>query len=207
MPASLQRYVLVSTSFFLAQVLGCVGKHNIPVRHMQDVAVHYDVGQYIGEALGRYQGSRNQFEIVIDLAPEFAEAHHNLGVSLAHLGEWDESLVEFERVLKLDAQVLRYLIVLHEENPEEPLQEDKPADESEKRDESRDSGREYRDRDRPRVFDYKDERSLSRFTTDTGKILPRRVSGNTARQQRKLSIAIKRARFLALITATGVRSR
>lgn len=118
-----------------------------------------------------------------------------------------ETLVEFERVLKLDAQVLRYLIVLHEENPEEPLQEDKPADESQKRDESRDSGREYRDRDRPRVFDYKDERSLSRFTTDTGKILPRRVSGNTARQQRKLSIAIKRARFLALITATGVRSR
>lgn len=117
-----------------------------------------------------------------------------------------ETLVEFERALKLDAQVLRYLIVLYEEPPEEPVREDKPAVESERRDDHRDSGREYRDRDRPRVFDYKDERSLSRFTTDTGKIIPRRVSGNTARQQRQLSTAIKRARFLAMITA-GVRNR
>ncbi|MEE8251613.1 MAG: 30S ribosomal protein S18 [Gemmatimonadales bacterium] len=55
--------------------------------------------------------------------------------------------------------------------------------------------------DSSRVFDYKDERTLMRYTTDTGKIVPRRISGNTARQQRQLSTAIKRARILALLPA------
>jgi small subunit ribosomal protein S18 len=50
-----------------------------------------------------------------------------------------------------------------------------------------------------RVVDYKDERLLSRFTTERGKILPARLSGMCARHQRLLSSAIKRARYLALL--------
>jgi small subunit ribosomal protein S18 len=50
-----------------------------------------------------------------------------------------------------------------------------------------------------RVIDYKDERTLVRFTAERGKILPRRLSGTCARHQRQLSRAIKRARFLALL--------
>ena len=50
-----------------------------------------------------------------------------------------------------------------------------------------------------RFVDYKDERRLSRFITERGKILPRRISGVCARHQRQLSTAIKRARFLALL--------
>ncbi len=50
-----------------------------------------------------------------------------------------------------------------------------------------------------RVLDYKDERTLQRFTTDRGKILPRRLSGMCARHQRQLSTAIKRARLIALL--------
>lgn len=50
-----------------------------------------------------------------------------------------------------------------------------------------------------RVLDYKDERTLSRFLTDRGKILPSRLSGMCARHQRQLSVAIKRARQLALL--------
>lgn len=50
-----------------------------------------------------------------------------------------------------------------------------------------------------RVLDYKDERLLSRFLTERGKILPRRLSGCCARHQRQLSTAIKRARQLALL--------
>jgi small subunit ribosomal protein S18 len=50
-----------------------------------------------------------------------------------------------------------------------------------------------------RVVDYKDERTLSRFLTERGKILPSRLSGCCARHQRQLSTAIKRARELALI--------
>ena len=49
-----------------------------------------------------------------------------------------------------------------------------------------------------RFIDYKDERTLSRFITENGKILPSRLSGTCARHQRQLSTAIKRARQLAL---------
>ncbi|HKI96364.1 MAG TPA: 30S ribosomal protein S18 [Gemmatimonadales bacterium] len=50
-----------------------------------------------------------------------------------------------------------------------------------------------------RVLDYKDERTLSRFVTERGKILPSRLSGMCARHQRQLSTAVKRARHLALL--------
>lgn len=49
-----------------------------------------------------------------------------------------------------------------------------------------------------RVIDYKDERALSRFITERGKIIPSRLSGMCARHQRQLATAIKRARHLAL---------
>lgn len=52
---------------------------------------------------------------------------------------------------------------------------------------------------RVHYVDYKDERSLGRFITDHGKILPSRLSGVCARHQRQLATAIKRARFLAFI--------
>ena len=47
--------------------------------------------------------------------------------------------------------------------------------------------------------DYKDERLLRRFVNERGKLIPRRVSGNCARHQRKLTIAVKRARILAIL--------
>ncbi|MSR05756.1 MAG: 30S ribosomal protein S18 [Gemmatimonadetes bacterium] len=50
-----------------------------------------------------------------------------------------------------------------------------------------------------RVVDYKDERTLSRFTTERGKILPSRLSGMCARHQRMVSVAVKRARQIALL--------
>jgi small subunit ribosomal protein S18 len=52
---------------------------------------------------------------------------------------------------------------------------------------------------RVRFVDYKDDRTLGRFITDHGKILPSRLSGVCARHQRQLSTAIKRARYLAII--------
>lgn len=47
--------------------------------------------------------------------------------------------------------------------------------------------------------DYKDDKRLQRFTTEEGKIIPRRTSGTCAKHQRQLVRAIKRARHLALI--------
>ena len=48
-------------------------------------------------------------------------------------------------------------------------------------------------------IDYKDINTLQSYLTETGKIVPSRLSGTKARYQRQLAIAIKRARFLALI--------
>ena len=52
---------------------------------------------------------------------------------------------------------------------------------------------------RIRIVDYKDDKLLSRFISERGKILPRRLSGVSARHQRQLQVAIKRARYLALL--------
>ncbi len=48
-------------------------------------------------------------------------------------------------------------------------------------------------------IDYKDVDLLRKFITERGKILPRRITGLTAKQQRELTRAIKRARTLALL--------
>ena len=49
------------------------------------------------------------------------------------------------------------------------------------------------------LIDYKDTKTLSRFVTDRGKIVPKRNSGLTAKWQRKVAVAIKRARFMGLL--------
>ncbi len=53
-----------------------------------------------------------------------------------------------------------------------------------------------------RVINYKDERTLTRFITEQGKILARRMTGICARHQRQLGTAVKRARYLALVPYT-----
>ena len=48
-------------------------------------------------------------------------------------------------------------------------------------------------------IDYKDVDLLRKFITERGKILPRRITGLTCKQQRELTLAIKRARIMALL--------
>lgn len=57
--------------------------------------------------------------------------------------------------------------------------------------------------DKDLVIDYKNPQMLKNFLTDRGKIIPSRISGLTARQQRSLTKAIKRARMLALLPYTS----
>jgi small subunit ribosomal protein S18 len=52
-------------------------------------------------------------------------------------------------------------------------------------------------------IDYRDPKTLRLFISETGKMIPRRISGNCARHQRPLSLAIKRARHLALIPTSA----
>jgi len=79
--------------------------------------------------------------------------------------------------------------------------------------------REYRGRYTPRrkvcafcadkidEIDYKDIGRLRRFVSERGKIEPRRKTGTCARHQRRLAVAIKRARHLALLPYTAEHSR
>ena len=56
--------------------------------------------------------------------------------------------------------------------------------------------------DKAESIDYKDITKLRKFVTERGKILPRRISGTCAKHQRELTVAIKRARNLALLPYT-----
>lgn len=52
-------------------------------------------------------------------------------------------------------------------------------------------------------IDYKETARLRKYITERGKILPRRISGNCAKHQRQLTVAIKRARNIALLPYTA----
>ena len=151
---------------------------------------------------------------------------------VAHFTAAAEALPEFERLLKLDGEVLRYLLIINEGEPtsgasimadlpvrassdddddeDEDDEDDEPTDEEEDG-EPRDptsappefTGARGRRRrmEGPRVIvlNYKDVETLSHFITDQGKILPKRTTKVTARFQRELGSAVKRARYLALL--------
>jgi len=51
-------------------------------------------------------------------------------------------------------------------------------------------------------IDYKDFLKLKKFVSERGKILPRRITGNCAKHQRALTVAIKRSRHVALLAYT-----
>ncbi len=53
--------------------------------------------------------------------------------------------------------------------------------------------------DKVDYVDFKEASRLKRYVTDRGKILPRRISGNCAKHQRQMTVAIKRARQMALL--------
>jgi small subunit ribosomal protein S18 len=57
--------------------------------------------------------------------------------------------------------------------------------------------------DKAESIDYKDINKLSKYTSDREKILPRRVTGTCAAHQRALTVAIKRARQIALLPYTN----
>ncbi len=136
-----------------------------------------------------------------------------------------EALPEFERLLKLDDEVMRYLLVLNEGEPTSGQsivaestkpESDRDGDDDDDDDEDEDED----DRDSPPEFqgargrrrrmegppivllNFKDVSTLSRFLTEQGKILPKRTTKVSAPFQRQLGTAVKRARFLSLIPYT-----
>lgn len=53
-----------------------------------------------------------------------------------------------------------------------------------------------------KYIDYKDLETLKQYITETGKIVPSRITGTKARYQRQLALAVKQARYLALLAYT-----
>ena len=56
--------------------------------------------------------------------------------------------------------------------------------------------------DKTMVIDYKDARTLGTFLSERGKIIPARITGTCARHQRRLTVAVKQARTVALLPYT-----
>ncbi len=56
--------------------------------------------------------------------------------------------------------------------------------------------------DKATDIDYKDINKIRRYITERGKIIPRRISGNCAKHQRQLTVAVKRARNIAFLPFT-----
>ena len=149
---------------------------------------------------------------------------------VSHVRADSEGLPEFERILKLDTDLMRYLVVVNEGEPtsgksivrERPVRarddDDDEGDEGPEPDREESEGEdEAPPRHSPPEFsggrgrrrrmegpvvellNYKDVSTLSQFMTEQGKILPKRTTKVTARFQRQLGRAIKRARYLALV--------
>jgi small subunit ribosomal protein S18 len=57
--------------------------------------------------------------------------------------------------------------------------------------------------DKTPFIDYKDMKTLKFFITERGKILPRRISGNCAKHQREITVAVQRSRNIALLPFSG----
>ncbi len=57
--------------------------------------------------------------------------------------------------------------------------------------------------EKSKYIDYKDTNKLRRYITEKGKIIPKRQTGTCAAHQREVAVAIKRARFMALIPYVG----
>lgn len=57
--------------------------------------------------------------------------------------------------------------------------------------------------DKVKEIDYKETNHLKRHITEKGKIIPSRITGTCAKHQRQLTVAIKRARFMALLSYVG----
>lgn len=57
--------------------------------------------------------------------------------------------------------------------------------------------------DKTPFIDYKDIKTLRFFVTERGKILPRRISGNCAKHQREVTVAVQRSRNIALLPFSG----
>ena len=116
-----------------------------------------------------------------------------------HYTQEPKVIAEVDKALRYEEDILRYVTHTADEELEKHLNE-KKAKKAEKPEAGEDS---RNNRDTYDVYvDYKDVLGLSRYISERGKITPRRVSGVSAKSQRRISQAVKRARQIALLSYT-----
>lgn len=113
------------------------------------------------------------------------------------------SISRIERTIGIDDNILRHLILRMDPTMKRHYERRRrhdidPDEAAEEEDEKEGSARD-RTHDHLEYVDYKDTEFLQQFINNQGKILPRRVTGESARVQRMLTRAIKRARHLSLL--------
>lgn len=107
-----------------------------------------------------------------------------------------KTVAEVDKALRYEEEILRYSTIVADEALEKHLAEKKA-----KKAEAAEGERQHQDHFDVYV-DYKDLLSLSRYISERGKITPRRISGVSAKSQRRISQAVKRARQVALLSYT-----
>lgn len=113
----------------------------------------------------------------------------------------DEKIVaEVDKALRYEEDILRYSTIVADEQLAKHLAE-KTEKKAKKATEGAEGERQQQDHYDVYV-DYKDLLSLSRYISERGKITPRRISGVSAKSQRRISQAVKRARQIALLSYT-----
>lgn len=128
--------------------------------------------------------------------------------------EMDQTVIrQVERLITLSEDVIRHLLVRMDDEDAEPEAEERDRSSDDRRGEG---GRRRFNRSRNvcrmcadgvEQVDYKDINTLRHYVSDHGRILPRRRSKTCARHQRMVSVAVKRARQVALLPYSAVHVR
>ncbi len=134
------------------------------------------------------------------LAYEIQKNRRGTYVLIKFQGEGD-IIKKLERRFRLDEHVIRFFTAKVEQKKEGKKRTRRSGQNGEYRRGRKKYGRFCED---GVEIDYKNPRLLRDYITERGKILPRRVTGTCAKHQRQLTVAIKRARVLALIPFTTV---
>jgi small subunit ribosomal protein S6 len=200
------------------------------MRHYEIVLlVHPDQSEQVPAMVERYKGIISAGGGVVHRFEDWGRRQLTFPISKVHKAHYvllnieidQKTLDELNSSFRFSDAVLRHLVVKMDEAVTEPSPMARAPDENARRhDDFGDDGDDddIQEFDMARFFrrkkfcrftaddvkqiDYKDLATLKSYITETGKIVPSRITGTRAHYQRQLQLAIRRARFLALLPYT-----
>src|SRR5271157_5486818 len=177
------------------------------MRHYEIVLlVHPDQSEQVPAMVDRYKGMISVGGGALHRFEDWGRRQLTFPISKVHKAHYillniecdQKTLTELTGSFRFSDAVLRSLVVKMDEAVTEASPMARAPDENARRHD--DFGDDGADDDMP--IDYKDLATLKSYITETGKIVPSRITGTRAHYQRQLQLAIRRARFLALLPYT-----